>query len=58
MVRGQLNQTKSQIMLMEAKLNGLRKMKDKIERKNQRNHSQIQFLNHVKERARLDAVER
>lgn len=51
-LRNQLNDTKSQIMLMEAKLRNLRQLKDKNELKNQRNLTRIQFMNSVKERVR------
>ena len=43
---------------MEAKLTALRHMKQKIEKKNQRNNSQIQFLSNIKERVRRDAEEK
>lgn len=51
-LRNQLNDTKSQIMLMEAKLRNLRQLKDRNEIKNQRNLTRIQFMNGVKERIR------
>ena len=43
---------------MEAKLTALRHMKQKIEKKNQRNNSQIQFLSNIKDRVRRDAEEK
>jgi hypothetical protein len=47
-IRNQLNSTRSQIMLMEAKLQNLRKIKTKFEQKRTQNMTKISFLNSVK----------
>ena len=51
-VRGQLNQTKSQIMAMEAKLHGLRKMKEKYERRESQAKAKAEWARDVKERVK------
>lgn len=53
-LRNQLNDTKSQIALMEAKLRNLQQIKEKHEHRNQQNMTKIQFINNVKERVRSD----
>jgi hypothetical protein len=53
-LRNQLSDTRSQIVLMEAKLRNLRQLKDKHEASNQRNLTRIEFMNGVKQRIRSD----
>lgn len=49
-LRSQLSDTRSQIVLMEAKLRNLRQLKDRHELANQRNLTRIEFMNDVKQR--------
>lgn len=53
-LRNQLNDTRSQIVLMEAKLRNLRQLKDRHDLINQRNLTRLDFMNNVKERKLTD----
>ncbi len=54
-MRNQLNDTRSQIMLMEAKLQNLRNLKDKFEQRRLQNTTKAEFMSSIRERARQDA---
>jgi hypothetical protein len=53
-LRSQLTDTRSQIVLMEAKLRNLRQLKDRNELTNQRNLTRLEFMNGVKQRVRKE----
>lgn len=53
-LRNQLTDTRSQIVLLEAKLRNLRHLKDRNDLNNQRNITRIEFMNGVKQRIRND----
>lgn len=53
-IRNQLNDTKVQIVEMEAKLKKLRKIKEQNEAKNHQNLTKIEFMNTIKERVKAE----